>query len=812
MRVHAVTTEELRKKPSRASWREYSFAGILLLLLTSAVHYDVVFLGHSLDLTNQLNPLDYRPIPQNYGSNFVPPETWSRRNLIPYANIQDPGATWWQWEPGGAFLRRTFRDGEWPLWDPYIGGGTPAMSNLVPAFFFPPSFAVVALGGSLALKNVYFLALLWGASFFSFLLLRSHGLTFTASMFGAIAVLMGGSMNQYLATLMGQPGACLPLALYVTGLMIDSPSGRRIVLVAFVYAGIALASFPPVLLGVFGVTTLYVLARLACVPSTVAFRGRVLLAGRWLGAALLSVGLVSFFYVPALLLSRSIPDVASFYRGAGLESMPLVRAFQLLSPTLAGGIQVYAASPLSNAEGPHLPYVGIVVLVAAFIARPGPTDRSRSIFYSCLAAAILILLKVFGIPPVQWAGRLPLLREVHFAHYFGIPLGFALAYLSALGVDSLVRGSTGAPRALGAAFLTVLVTASLWLPMRQYSVLTSPNDWYWVRDWMFLNTIAWLATIGLLTAAFVRSLQYPAVLALLALVTAEGIFNNSYPSPRAFDIFRQPPPYVRVLQAATAKTRERVLPFAVLNANLNSAFGIFTLDSLMPFNPPRAHELFRRYTGSGPDIFMREARRIPPEPVLDRAGIGVVAIRDVFSDLVGEARARGYAEIFNDGYVRLFRRTTLPRFFFSTRYRLVSPAAALDAAADGPSREVLLETHPGFPSTPDAPGDPSVTVEEYRHNSIALSVDAPRPGIVYASENFFDGWTAVVNGRTAAIMPANYAFRAVSIPAGHSRIEFRYRPAGQTAGVVLSSVSTLTCLAVMLASRRRRIRAVTAAR
>jgi Bacterial membrane protein YfhO len=784
---------------ARASWREHARAGILLLLLTAALHYDVVFLGRSLDLTNYMNPLDYRPISQNYGSDFVLPEAWSRRNLIPWPNIQDPGATWWQWEPGGEFLKRTFEGGEWPLWDPYIGGGAPAMFNLVAEFFFPPSLAVAVLGGSVALKNVYFLALLWSASFFSFLFLRSHGLTFSTAMFGAIAVLMGGSMNQYLATLIGQPGACLPLALYVTGLMIDSPNGRRAVLVAITYAGIALASFPPVLLGVFGVTTLYVLARLAWSPPGDAPGDRMRVAGQWLCAALLSIGLVSFYYVPAVLIGRSLPFVKAFYQGAGLDAMPLVRAYQLLSPTIAGGVQIYAASALSNTNGPHLPYVGIIVLFAALLARPGPTARSRSIFYSCLAAAILILLKVFGIPPVQWAGGLPLVREIHFAVYFGIPLGFALAYLSALGVDSLIRGSAGASRAIGAALVTVLVTASLRLVLTRDAVLASPHDWYWIRDWMVLNTLAVLATIIVVTGTRVRKLRYPAVLALLALVTAEGLFNNSYPSPRRFDIFKQPPPYVRVLQQATAQTRERVLPFAVLNANLNSAFGIFSLESLMPFNPPRAHELFRRYTGVAPEIFMRGAQRIPPEPLLDRAGIGVVAIRDVFQDLVREAQARGYAETFNDGYLRLFRRTTLPRFFFSSRYRLVSRAAALDAVATVPSREVLLETDPGFPATPDAPGDPSVAVEAYRRNSFVLSVDAPRPGLVYVSDNFFDGWTAAVNGRPAVILPANYAFRAVSVPSGHSRIAFRYRPAGLTFGVALSSVSALTCLAVLMA-------------
>ena len=429
------------------------------------------------------------------------------------------------------------------------------------------------------------------------------------------------------------------------------------------YGAIALASFPPVLVAVFGTTTVYALARLAFEPAPCGFRQRLLLGARWMVAAGLSIGLVSFYYIPAFVLSRSQPHVTALYENAGLETMPFVRAYQLLSPTIAGGIQVYAAAPLSVADGPHLPYVGIVVLIAGLLARPGISDRSRSLFVSCAVVATLILLKAFGIPPVQWLGHLPLLREIHFAHYFGISLGFALVFLAALGIDALERGFAGRRRTLAVVMLTILSVMSLRSVLSQFGVLALPHDWHWTRDWLFLNALAWIVSIVLLTGAFRRHLTWFAVSGMLLLVTVEGFFNNVYPSPRAFDIFAHPPHYVSVLKDATARSRERVLTFALLNANLNSAFGIFSMDSLMPFNPPRVYGLYKRYAGAPTSIFMREAREILPEPVLDRAGVGMVAIRDAFPQLVEEAQNRGYHETFSDGYARLFERPTLPRFF-----------------------------------------------------------------------------------------------------------------------------------------------------
>ena len=125
--------------------------------------------------------------------------------------------------------------------------------------------------------------------------------------------------------------------------------------------------------------------------------------------------------------------------------------------------------------------------------------------------------------------------------------------------------------------------------------------------------------------------------------------------------------------------------------------------------------------------------------------------------------------------------------------------SVLKAIADAPPGEILVERNPGFASTANAPGDPEVRVDAYRRNSIALSVNASRPGLVYASESFFDGWTATVNGKPARILAANYAFRAVEVGAGASRIEFRYWPPGLTTGLIVSSVSAILLIAFALA-------------
>ena len=437
-----------------------------------------------------------------------------------------------------------------------------------------------------------FLFLLWAASFVTFLLLRRHDLGVTASLGGAVIVLMSGALNQNLGAFMGQTASCLPLTLYATRLLLDrpTPSGCG--------SGGRLRDNGARQLSTVGAGDFR--AHGALLPCRDHGRkrpqDRALTARRWAAATLLSVGLVGFYYGPAFHFSRAVPQVAASYRGVGLETMPLVNAFQLLSPTIFGGVQVYLNGPFTPVAGPHIPYVGIVV------------------------------------------------------------------------------------------------------------------------------------------------------------------FSHNRKRSTAWDIFRHPAPYIRLLQTEAGSSR--VFAVGAPYANTNEAFRISTLDSLMAFNPPRMFELYSRYASPPPGIFMREAASLPPDPVLDRMNVSFIGARNAFPWALTAARDRNYRLRFDDGYVSLFERATRPRFWFSSEFVVLPREAGLEAVGVAGTREVILEAYPGFDSISSPLDDPPVTVEAYHRNAATLLVDAPRPGLLYASESFFDGWTASVNGAPAPIL------RQLRVPRG----------------------------------------------
>jgi hypothetical protein len=79
-----------------------------------------------------------------------------------------------------------------------------------------------------------------------------------------------------------------------------------------------------------------------------------------------------------------------------------------------------------------------------------------------------------------------------------------------------------------------------------------------------------------------------------------------------------------------------------------------------------------------------------------------------------------------------------------------------------------------LPASTFAPVDAKVTT--YRRNRIDVDVDAPAPGILVLNEPIFPDWRVEVNGEPATLFRANYFLRAVVVPAGVSKVTFRYVP------------------------------------
>lgn len=781
--------------------RATAFSALVMLLM--AAYANVIFGGASLVFSNNENFLDPRPMEQNYGPGFTPAAVWNDRNLLPTANFHDAGGPMWQWEPAGEFLRQALADGELPFWNPYRGGGTPEMANLIPGDFFPPYLLLVLLGNTVALKNAYFLLEILAAGLFTLLLLRRHGLHAAAAAGGAVAFMFCGAVSQNIGSFQGQAICGIPFAVYVARLFTENPGPRGAALLAIGWAFLALASFPPVLVGAFGFAAAYAVAMILFGDDEPApgARPRAL---TWLAVGTaLGIGLAAFAYFPAFAALRAAPQVARAYRHAADASSRPASVFQFASPVLMGGGEVFRSSPMPEPEGIHQPYVGVLPLLLCVMAVM-PSDRTRRVF---LAVIVVVggvaLAKTFGVPPVQWLSKLPVLRNIHFGNYLGSLLGFLFALGSACGLQTVLEGKSSPWRALVAGMGGALALGILWDFAAHHGVLTHPAGALWVREWRVAAVFIFLGSVALIVGgvAGARSaVRMGAVVFLLALLAVEMLHLTRYPRQQRWDVWRSPPPYVQRLLANPGYGR--VFSAGLFTADAGSAFRIFQLDSMMAANPERIFELYRRYVAPYAFTFLREAERIPPEGVLDRANIEYLVLRKEMPKLASQLAQRSYETVYDDGFAQVFHRRGSPRYFFTSHYRVMDAPAALDALGSlDPGREIILEESRSIPSSPNSPADPAVEVVRFRRNGYTLRLDAPRGGHVYCSESFAEGWSAQVNGRPATILPANYAFRAVEVPRGPVTITFSYWPPWLTAGLLVTSLSWVVIAGILWWSR-----------
>jgi hypothetical protein len=161
------------------------------------------------------------------------------------------------------------------------------------------------------------------------------------------------------------------------------------------------------------------------------------------------------------------------------------------------------------------------------------------------------------------------------------------------------------------------------------------------------------------------------------------------------------------------------------------------------------------------------------------------------------------------GYgVKIFENTdALPRAYYVPRVEVVeSPRALLDRLASPehrPREAALVESTPadGFLGDAAPPGGEVALQDEAE--VVRLDVTAPHPGFVVLTDQHYPGWRAKVNDDPAPILRANYAFRAVRVPGGHSVVEFRYRPWSVWLGALVS-LATLCGVVVGVVQTARR--------
>ena len=124
--------------------------------------------------------------------------------------------------------------------------------------------------------------------------------------------------------------------------------------------------------------------------------------------------------------------------------------------------------------------------------------------------------------------------------------------------------------------------------------------------------------------------------------------------------------------------------------------------------------------------------------------------------------------------------------------------------AESPSSNITLYGYQldraGYDSMLEKFSDEQLIVSDYDTTSLSGHIDVKEDGLLFLSIPYAEGWSAVVDGQEAEIVPIQDALMGIRLKAGSHDISLKYTPAGFKAGLVISIASVVMIAAIIAIS------------
>ena len=144
----------------------------------------------------------------------------------------------------------------------------------------------------------------------------------------------------------------------------------------------------------------------------------------------------------------------------------------------------------------------------------------------------------------------------------------------------------------------------------------------------------------------------------------------------------------------------------------------------------------------------------------------------------------------------------LPRAYFVNRYDVKQPLEILHAMRDGsfnPRDVLFFDKQPEglgtLASTPVNDSTETVTITKYENEAIEIKTKAATDRLIFMSDTWYPDWKAELDDKTPlTIYKANYAFRAMKVPAGEHTIHMLYYDDRYATGKTVSLATNILAL------------------
>jgi len=700
--------------------------------------------------------------------------------------------------PNVALQTRAWRSGTIPLINSYNMGGNPLFADGSAGVLYPPRI-LLALSVSPSVNHDLFLVLhLFAAGVFMFLLLREFRLHALAALLGATAWMFASwNVIQMQLEIFLPICALLPAALLLIHRSSRTSSWRTAVLAGVPLALMAVGANVQFAAVAFVVCGLYALALALDVPDD--RRGlRADLDPRRLAAPVLAlavgVGLSAVVLLPTVLSAtqggRQPVSYSFFAHNRTISAGDFERVFSGGGPTL---ITLFVGGA----------FVGIVpfgLAMVGFLRRRPGAALGRWL-------ATVTFLFAIGTPIITWVGYrfIPGMSRISTTGYLLWVFDLGMVILAAVGLDLVIDWSARIVRRVRAPVLDVRVVGS---------------------------AVAMTIGLGAVGATAVQLVHY-----------AQHV-NPPFSPRRSALLYPATPAIVAAETRSRQRPRtspQRLIGFGALFANQNEVFLLETADGYGNVVPSRVRRLWTVVAGRSVDAALKiqsvgsfiaggfgtrslgfdaEQTRLD---LLPRVGVTTLIVSPAFNQPVTANAARnGVAlrPVYLGRDAELYDLASTPtRGWLVHRADVVADASTalqrFTAAGFDYRDRMVLEADQGIGSARQVasrgsgPGTAAPRVSA-GFNGTAFTVRTSTPGWLVMADMYYPGWRVRVNGRDARLLRADYALRAVAVPAGVSHVVLTYRPPGFVAGLVVSVLVLFALLALLgwwllrRVSRRRR--------
>ena len=713
--------------------------------------------------------------------------------------------------PWKHFVIRSLKGGQIPFWNPYNFSGNPQMANFQSAVFYPANLLFFLFEFENA-WTLYIISSSLFSSLFMYLFLRRLKLSAAASLLGSISYTFSLYMTVWIEYgNIGNTLLWLPLALYFADRILGKVNYLN-------FLGLIFSLFISILAGyIQGAFYIYLMVVIYFFAKSFLLKKlRPIHSLIFLLAILFPIFLSLFQLLPTLELFS--------YSSRGSYSIDQIQ--KLLNPVwylITVAAPDFFGNPATrnySFDGTYIErvsYFGLIPLIFAVFAIISLFNKKTEVkifslifIGTILLATDLLITKFFYLLPVPVISTTVPTRMLSLFAFSG-------SVLAAFGFGHFINTKSKSPLFLSGIILLLLLVLFVFM---KGNTVAQRN---------LVIPIGSLLALIFLTFAYLKvriknKLTFFAIV-ILTIISIDLYYYFQKITPFAPAEYMYPAtPVVEFLKKNATINRFWGYGSAYVESNFQTYDRTFSPEGNDPLHIREYTELLSASkNGRVPQVLPRPDANVAPgfgkedfasnpyrQKALNILGVKYILNKDETingdfnPDYVTFPESK-YKLVWQDGIWQAYENLTVtPRYFITNKYVVVENSnRALRTLFDPKFNEkdtLILYEDPKI-----RPGDISSGVEllEYSSNKVIIKTNSSGDGLLYLSDNYYPGWQVYVDGSNTKILKANYAFRAVLVPAGEHKVIFEYKPNSFYYGLYAASAAIVLLLYCSIVIKRK---------